>query len=169
MRKSDLATLFDYNYWANEEILRAAARLPDDTFTAPSAVTTRDLRATLVHVIDVNWSWRKRLQGEPRSVWEQELDAAEYAGAADVTAHARADEREMRAWLDSLDDDTLARPVDATVSEDRFPLWQYLVHLLMHDAQQRSDAAVLLTLAGESPGDFEFLDYVDSTTGNTAA
>jgi uncharacterized damage-inducible protein DinB len=163
MRKKDLTTLFDYSYWANGKVLEAAGRLTDAEFNRPSNVTTRDLRATLVHVVDVDWSWRKRLQGEPKSVWEQELDPTEYAGPADVTAHARADEREMRAWLESLDDESLARPVDASVGEVRLPLWQFLVHLLTHDAQQRCDAATLLSLAGQSPGDLDFLDYVDAT------
>lgn len=112
MRKKDLTTLFDHSYWANGKVREAAGRLPDAEFNRPSNVTTRDLRATLVHVID---------------------------------------------------DESLARPVDASVGEVRLPLWQFLVHLLTHDAQQRSDAATLLSLAGQSPGDLDFLDYVDAT------
>ncbi len=167
MHKDDLITLFDYGYWANQELLSAAARLSEEAFLAPSTVTTRDLRATLVHNIDVDWSWRKRLGGEPRAVWEQELDATHYAGVADVATRAQEDEREMRAWLAGLDEARYRRPPDVPDDNLPYPLWQYLMHLVVHDGQGRSDAAVLLTLAGESPGNFEFLDYVDAVTGST--
>ncbi|CAN5732497.1 hypothetical protein BH24CHL8_BH24CHL8_10910 [soil metagenome] len=57
MRKRDLIQLFDYMHWVNRRLLKAAARLPPGAFTAPSTVTTRDLRATLGHELDVEWSW----------------------------------------------------------------------------------------------------------------
>src|SRR5688500_9657387 len=65
MRQSDLATLFDFMYWANRRILQTAARLTNAQFTLPSVIVGRDLRATLVHTLDTECSWRLRLQGRP--------------------------------------------------------------------------------------------------------
>ena len=35
------------------------------------------------------------------------------------------------------------------------------MHLYTHGIQQFSDAAVLLTAAGQSPGELDFLDFVE--------
>lgn len=44
--------------------------------------------------------------------------------------------------------------------EDRQPLWHYVMHLVSHGIQQFSEAAVLLSMAGHSPGDIGFLEFV---------
>ncbi len=101
MRQSELATLFDYMYWANSRILTTAARLTDAQFTLPSVIAGRDLRATLVHTLDTECSWRLRLQ--------------RHRNVAALADHWKRDEAEMRAWVASLDNDSLARnPDDST-------------------------------------------------------
>jgi len=159
MRKTDVLTLFDYMYWVNERVLDAAGQLGAEEFVAPSNVTTRDLRATLVHELDVEWSWRLNLQGR-LSEDEEDLRPEDYADAAALRAHWRRDEAEMREWLDTLTDEQLAADVDSGLTRDRRPLWHYLVHIFTHATQQQADAATLLSLAGRSPGDLGFPQYL---------
>ena len=159
MHRADVHSLFEYMYWANGRILDAAERLGPDEFTAPSAVTTRDLRSTLVHELDVEWSWRLNLQGR-LSEDEAELHADDYPGVASLRTHWRRDEAGMRAWVASLSDEDLASDVASDRTKDRRPLWQYLVHVVTHATQQQADAATLLTLAGQSPGELGYLEYL---------
>jgi hypothetical protein len=70
----------------------------------------------------------------------------------------RADEAAMRAWIDTLSNDDLARPIDIG-DPAPFPLWYHLQHLLTHGMQQLSDAATLLTAEGRSPGELDFLAF----------
>jgi uncharacterized damage-inducible protein DinB len=42
-----------------------------------------------------------------------------------------------------------------------YPLWQQLLHQANHAQQHRSEAALLLTRAGCSPGALDLLVYVD--------
>jgi len=161
MRTSDVHSLFDYMYWANRRILDAAEYLTVDELTAPTAVTTRDLRATLVHELDAEWSWRLNLQGR-LSEDEDDLRPEDYPDVASIREHWRRDEADMRTWLDALTEDQLTAEVQSGLTQDSRPLWQYLVHIVMHAAQQQADAATLLSLAGRSPDDLGFLEYLST-------
>jgi uncharacterized damage-inducible protein DinB len=159
MERTDIDSLFDYMYWANDRILDAAELLTPDEFIAPSVVTTRDLRSTLVHELDVEWSWRLNLHGR-LSEDVEELRPDAYPDVASLRAHWRRDEAEMRGWVASLTDDDLASDVASDLTKDRWPLWQYLVHIVVHATQQQADAATLLTLAGRSPGELGYLEFL---------
>jgi uncharacterized damage-inducible protein DinB len=161
MRQAELVTLFDYMYWANRRILASAARLTNPQFTLPSVIAGRDLRATLVHMLDTECSWRLRLQGRPE---DKSLALSDYRNVAALMDHWTRDEAEMRAWVASLNDEELASvPDDARAG---FPLWYYLLHMVTHSNQHRAESAQLLTQLGRSPGDIDFLDYADWTRGS---
>ncbi len=161
MRQTEITLLFDYMYWVNRRLLDAAERLPEGGFLAPSTGTTRDLRATLVHELDVEWSWRLNLQGQLTEA-DNDLRPEDYPDLARLRAHWDADQAEMRAWLATLDDDRLAAPVHSKLTEQTLPLWQFLIHIVMHAAQQQADAATLLSGASQSPGELGFLEFLRS-------
>jgi uncharacterized damage-inducible protein DinB len=159
MRGDDLALLFDYMYWVNQRLLDAAGRLSQEAFVAATTVTTRGLRATLVHELDVEWSWRLNLQGRV-SDDDAELDPDQYPDVASLADHWRLDEAEMREWLDSLTSEQLDADVYSVFTDESRPLWRFLMHIVTHAAQQQADAATLLSLAGQSPGELSFLEYL---------
>ena len=163
MRQTDALTLFDHLYWTRDRILDAAAALDAEAFRSLETVGTRDLRAILVHELDVEWSWRERLKGADWAAWgpDAELKATDYADVASIAEHWRRDEAEMRAWLASLTDDDLDTP--PVRDEDRQSLWHYVMHLVSHGIQQLSEAAVTLTRAGHSPGEIGFLEFIEQT------
>ena len=162
MRISEATALFDYLYWTRDAILAAAAELDAGEFTGTDTVTTRDLRATLVHELDVQWSWRERLKGADWDEWgpDADLTADGYPTIESLREHWTRDEADMRAWLASLTDADLDAP--PVREEDRLPLWHFVMHLISHGIQQFSEAAVLLTRAGHSPGEIGFLEFVGS-------
>jgi uncharacterized damage-inducible protein DinB len=166
MRADDVRVLFDYLYWLRDRVLTAAAGVPVDEFTASAVVTTRNLRATLVHELDVQWSWRERLRTGSFGP-EPDLDPEDYPTVESIADRWHRDELEMRRWLAGLTDGQLAVPPpgeDAPV-----PLWYYVMHLVSHAIQQFSDAAVLLTQAGQSPEDIGFLEFARSATKDETA
>ena len=162
MRSQDIASLFDFNYWANDALLKTirAASLSDAQLAAPGTFTYRGLRATLVLILDVESSWRKRLQGLPAAIWDTSLDEGDFPSIEPLEVSWRADEAEMRTWLATLTDSDLAAATDLG-DGDSFPLWYYLVHIVTHSEQQRRDVQLLLRDAGVEPPDLEFLYYAD--------
>lgn len=169
MRIADVSTMFDYLYWARDRVWAAAAKLAEDEFLSSDTVTSRDLRSTLVHELDVEWSWRERLHPTPGvdSSDDAELAADDYPNLGAIEEHWRRDESEMRAWLSTLSDVDLLSPVSVERAGGP-PLWVYLIHVMEHGLTELSDAAVLLARAGQPTGSLTFLDYVDTNRTDTA-
>ena len=161
MRTVDVEALIDFTYWADRQILQAATALPVEDFTRSITITYRDLRGTLVHTLDVELSWRRRLRGEPKEIWDTSLSVDDYPTADVLAEHWARDEIETRDWLASLTDEDLGAIQDLG-DGDRFPLWYYLVHIVTHSEQQRRDAQLILRHLGHEPPDLEFLYYADS-------
>ena len=161
MRQNDIAAQIDYLYWLRDRILEQAGRLDAAAWTAADTVTSRDLRSTLVHELDVELSWRKRIRGAPRAEWDAVLAPVDYPTLDLLAEHWRRDEAEMRAWLATLDQNDLAAAISVNELWG-YPLSIHLLHVIDHGIQSFSEAAVLLSAAGHSPGDLDFLDFYDS-------
>jgi uncharacterized damage-inducible protein DinB len=163
MQSTDIALLFEHLYFVRDRILAAAREAPD-ALVDPAAPTIRDLRSTLVHELDVEWSWRERLDGPDPTTFDEAVDDLSVDDLPTVDAietRWRTEEAAMREWLGRLDDASLAAPCDAEVPSAH-PRWFHLMHLYSHAIQQFSDAAVLLTAAGHSPGELDFLDFAET-------
>ena len=158
----DVAPLIDFMYWVNDRLLEAAERLSNEAYLASAGPTQRDLRSTLVHELDVEWSWRLALQGKTMEEMGEELSAEDYPDVAALRDRWRRDEAEMRAWLAGFSEDDLAAEVTPVLTRRPLPLWQYLLHIVFHAAQQQADAATILTMAAESPGDIGYLEWLRS-------
>jgi uncharacterized damage-inducible protein DinB len=159
--------MVEHLWWTNRRLLDAAQRLSDGAWTAEQHVTERSLRATLVHELDVEWSWRLALEGRPESEWNEaaELRPEDFATVAELRERWTVESDALRAWVGSLSDDDLAADAHPGLSSRPLPRWMFVEHLISHGAQQAADAATILTAAGASPGDIGFLEYIGETHG----
>lgn len=159
MQRTDVDALLDHLYLVRDRILATAREAPD-ALDDPDHPTVRSLHATLVHELDVEWSWRERLDSDHPTEFgeaEAELTIDELPTLDAIEARWREDETAMRAWIARLGDEGLAGPCRAE-RRSRHQLWVHVMHLYTHGIQQFSDAATLLTLAGSSPGELGFLE-----------
>ncbi len=172
MRIDEIKLLYDYNDWADARILAACARVSPEQYAAPTSCGTGrgGLRATMVHLLDNIWQQRITLQGYYRDPLADEAayDATELHEDAFPTFAAlrvrwMTEQREMRAYLDTLTEETLngtIRYVIPGAVRERV-VWQILVDVILHATQHRSEAAALLTSYGQSPGDFDFILFMN--------
>ncbi len=157
-----LRLLIEHLWWTNRRLLDAAARLPRDAWEADDHLTIRGLRATLVHELDVEWSWRLALEGRPESEWAdaEDLRPEDFPTVAILRERWVKESEALGAWVNSLTDDDLVESTRPGLSSRALPRWIFVQHLVSHGAQQAADAATLLSAAGASPGDIGFLEYV---------
>jgi uncharacterized damage-inducible protein DinB len=159
MHIADLRDLYGYSCWMNDRILDAASRVTAEQFSAPTELTPRNLQDNLVHILDVEWSWRERARGAAREVWIAEIVAADLPDVASMRVRWKEESRIMREYLDGLADDDLAAPF--VLESCTVNLGDILLHAINHGILARVEAAVLLTHYGQSPGDLDYLDYAD--------
>lgn len=165
MNIREIQTIYDYNYWANRRIVAAAAQIRPEQFLANTSHSYGSLRGTLVHILDSEHGWRMLCQNKPDAHFDT------YVPEMFPTVEALAqkwneDEQAMRDYLARLSDDDMTSIVryqgDGRAKRER-PLWHCLYHLANHGTQHRSEAAVMLTDFGSSPGDLDFTLFVNET------
>ncbi|MDR3576762.1 MAG: DinB family protein [Anaerolineaceae bacterium] len=167
MNKSEIQTLFDYNYWANHSLLQSASILPEGLFQASYKISHGSLRGALVHVLAAEMVWRLRCQ-EGVSLFALPGEN-EFATLAILQQRWSEEEQLMRTFLSSLNDQTLSQSIKYNTTKgepQQNPLWQLLVHVVNHGTQFRSEAAVAETDYGSSPGNLDFIYYLRQKGGS---
>src|ERR671936_693700 len=109
------------------------------------------------------WANRRILDTSARLAPAQLLEGG--GGSLD-SIRARWDgiERDTHAFVATLTDADLARVVEYTNMQGErwaYPLWQQMLHQVNHATQHRSEAAMMLTRFGCSPGWLDVLYFVD--------
>jgi len=151
---ADIRFLYGFDRWATTKVLDAAAGVDETTWSATNIVAERGLGGILVHQLGAQQRWRHFLTGA-----QGEEPTPEDGPLLDLAALRGAWEREWagyEAWFDVMQPEWLDQ------AEGGVSLWQALAHVVNHGTQHRSEAAVLLTAAGHSPGDLDMVDYAES-------
>jgi uncharacterized damage-inducible protein DinB len=147
--------LYDYHRWANHLLFDVAAGL------GPEAVT-RDmgkhwsfptLKGTLAHIFGADWIWLSRWRGASPTRIPGDAD---FATMGDLRQRWDTMEGEQRAFVESLGDADLARPVAYANTEGKpyqVALGPLLQHVANHATHHRSEIATMVTLISGSPPD----------------
>jgi uncharacterized damage-inducible protein DinB len=153
MNAAEIRFLFGYDRWATRRVLESTRGVGPEIWGATGVVGERGLGSILVHMLGAHMRWRHGFlqddvvpapEDEPlpsidelRALWDEELDV-------------------MERWLESVSDGFVA------YVHEGVPVWQMLLHLANHGTQHRSEAALLLTAIGHSPGDLDLIDYAET-------
>ena len=153
MNAAEIRFLFGYDRWATRRVLEATRGVGPEVWGATGVVGERGLGSILVHMLGAHMRWRHGFllddlvpapEDEPlpsidevRVLWDDELDV-------------------MERWLEGVSDGFVA------YVHEGVPVWQMLLHLANHGTQHRSEAALLLTAIGHSPGDLDLIDYAET-------
>ncbi len=153
-------TLYRYSDWANQRILDTAAAVSPEQFQADVGASYSSLQETLVHVMSSQWMWLMRWTGTSPQVL---IDPSGFSDLAAVRARWAEVEADTQKFIAALDSKQLGQVINylTTKGEPRsYPLWQPMLQQINHATQHRSEAAVMLTDFGHSPGDLDFIIYL---------
>jgi uncharacterized damage-inducible protein DinB len=152
-------TMAANNAWANHRLLAACAKLSQDEFTARRTSFFPSIKATLNHIVTVDWYYVDALE---RGFHNQppNLDAGRFyepeepfdtCAALSDAQHAA--DRRLVAACASLTDADLGRPiaVPRRAGVQHEPATRLLAHLFQHQIHHRGQAHAMLAGTGVEP------------------
>ena len=155
-------TLFDYQYWARDRLLAAAAGMSAQEFGAPNGFSYDGLRSLFAHTVGTEVAWLNRMQGGAGRSVEPPNDG-ETASVDSLVAKWAEVESAQRSFLDGLKDEDLNRQMEYRMRDGtpaHATVWELLTIVYTHTVQHRSEAAEALTLVGRSPGNLDYIIYM---------
>lgn len=161
MNKQDILVLYKYNQWANAKILQAAANVTQEQYLAPASFPHGGLQGTLVHTLFAEWLWRKRWEGISPAI---RFRLEEFPTFESLCTRWAQEEKQLMDFVDGLTDERLNTTFNYTNTSGKpFTriLWQAMAHVVNHGTQHRTEAAAMLTELGHSPGDIDFIYFLD--------
>lgn len=160
MTPRQLGALFAWDDWAFARLLETAAQTTRAKLEA-EAGPEGSIRDIVAHTVAAWRIWLARWEGRPApALFGGEEQRAAFPDLASLAAAARAVEADRSAWLEARGAGELAADFRWTDSGGRSwvaPLWVSCVHAVTHATQHRSEAALLLTRLGHSPGDLDLV------------
>ena len=155
----DVRGLFAYDRWATRQVLAQLDGIDasESLWGATGIVGERGLGSILVHMLGAHQRWRTGIAAEDEED-DDDIPRPErkpLPAPATLAAWWEAEFLEMDGFLAWLTDDMLA------YVHNGIAVWQMLTHLMNHGTQHRSEAALLLTQAGRSPGELDLIVYLE--------
>jgi uncharacterized damage-inducible protein DinB len=146
-----LNTLVDYHYWARDRLFPAVEALTEEQLRRPLGNSFSSVFDTVAHLCGADWIWRSRWEG----VSPMALPSSDsYDTLARVLAVWGDEERRIRAIVNALGPDGIARPIEYTGWDGRRqaqPFWQMLQHLVNHGSYHRGQVTTMLRQMGVQP------------------
>ncbi|MDE2932518.1 MAG: DinB family protein [Chloroflexota bacterium] len=151
-----LRELYDHHAWSMDRLLAQAREVPPELAAEPSRPDGLSLRDTLAHIVSAEGRWLRRFQRREEHV---RFRPDSVAGVASGWMALQA---EVRAFLADLEPADLGRAIERDPGpRDRGTLAAGITHVLMHGAQHSAEAAELLTRLGYSPGQLDYMEFLD--------
>ncbi|MCY4392619.1 MAG: DinB family protein [Chloroflexi bacterium] len=151
-----LRDLYDHHAWSMDRLLARALEIPPERAAEVTRPDGLSLRDTLAHIVSAERNWLAR--------WQRRDAYVRFRpdSVAGVSAGWLALQAEVRAFLAGLDPTDLNRPLARDpLPGDRGTLGAAILHVLMHGAQHTAEAAELLSRFGHSPGQLDYMEYLD--------
>jgi uncharacterized damage-inducible protein DinB len=167
MNKKDIELLYEYNRWANAQVLDAVSALTPEQFTQDLSNSHRCVRDTLTHILAAEWIWLRRWHGvSPKAL----LNPADFPDIDSLRTRWAEVERGQTEFIASLTDESLQRVIayiNTKGEEWKYPLGQMMQHVVNHSSYHRGQVTTMLRQVGATAVPLDFLVFIDVTSGTT--
>ena len=154
-------SLVRYNRWANGLLYDACARLSEAEYKKVRPAFFKSVHGVLNHILVCDRNYHARFTGSGAAMYA--LDQLLYDDFTGLHVARQAEDAQLIAWADGLDDSDLAAEVRYKTragSEDRFALALLLGNLFNHQTHHRGQAHDLLSQTEVAPPSLDWLYYL---------
>jgi uncharacterized damage-inducible protein DinB len=159
MTAEEIRSLYAYDEWANARVVDVIAGLSAEQLTAAIPSSFPSILGTFAHIVAAEWIWLRRWLGENPTAFPDWLAAPSLGALREKLAEIEA---ERRAFVDSLSNADLDRPLDyKTLAGDPFRnrLADLLVHVVNHSSYHRGQLATMFRQVGATPVGTDFVVF----------
>ena len=154
-------TLFAYHWHTNQRLLAQAAQLSDADYTAHPGYGHGSLHDLFFHILRADQGWRTALETGQQ---QPPLNAADYSTLVALQAGFAQEQGTWQTLLEQFTAEQIEAPLTLTTRRGatmQIPLWRVLQHVVLHGMQHHTEIAQLLTAKQHSPGDIDFIFYIN--------
>jgi uncharacterized damage-inducible protein DinB len=165
MDKESIATLFDYNAWANHRTLDACAGISNEKFVSQIGGSFGSLRNTLSHIMDVEWLYHERWNGRSPAGLPK---AEDYPDLTSIRTRWQTVESDLKSYLKALPANGINRVIEFRNTKGilyQHPLWETMQHMVNHSTYHRGQITTLLRMAGGQPQATDLLAFYRERSG----
>lgn len=158
-------SLFEYDAWANRQVLNAAALLSEEQLARPLNQSWGSVRGLLVHMMSAQWVWLNRLNGESPAGMLKEAD---FQTLAAIEARWKTIQAGLHEYLLSQDAASLSREIHYANTRGQafhLPAWQILAHLANHGTHHRGELATAFQALGVAHSEEDYLFFTLEISG----
>lgn len=150
--------LYDYNEWANNHVLAAAARLTDEEFSRKQGASFETVEGNLAHIAGAQIIWLERwtVGTNPKSIVETQSIRG-LSAIQEMFARSHDGLREFVASLSEQRLDQVLAYTDSRGNANERPMWQLMAHVANHGTHHRAETAMAMAAMGKPMRE---LDYV---------
>ncbi len=158
MSKLDLiSALYEYNEWANNHVLDAAARLTGEEFSRKQGASFESVEGNLAHIVGAQIIWLQRWTGgsNPKPV----LEFQQMRGLPSIREAFEKSHSELRSFLASLTEERLEQVLayrDSAGNPYERVMWQLLTHVVNHGTHHRAETAMAMGLLGKPMRELDY-------------
>ncbi|MEX1195525.1 MAG: DinB family protein [Dehalococcoidia bacterium] len=153
--------LYQYHEWADDRLLTAAARVPEEVLTQAADIPFGNARDNLLHILGSQVSWLMRWTGEPPELATIEPGRVVTALSESYRwAHHR-----LGSYIGALTEEEVELPIKFVEFDGgkqhnlERPMWEVLLSVGSHGMGHRGEVAAVLTAAGASPGEIDYSEF----------
>jgi uncharacterized damage-inducible protein DinB len=162
MNSGDIRDLYDFNAWANRQIVTALRPLGSEEFRRDCRISFGSIQGTAIHIVGSEWIWLDRfVNGTYTDFMERmkaEWNSEKIPDAATLEARWEELDRRWRDFMSNLTDERLQTSVKTRGGE--IPLVKCLQHILNHSTYHRGQVVSLLRQLGHTPPSTDYLLFV---------
>ena len=159
MNIDELRSLLAYDSWANDLLLDAIERLPEETIRRDLGTSHQSIFDTLVHLVAAEEIWLSRWKGAPRPKLTGPAEIAGFQALREWWRNVRA---ERDAYVATLGDPALEREMEMTTTAGvtfRHRYADMFRHVANHSTYHRGQIAGMLRQVGEKPPSTDLIRF----------
>ena len=148
---------FSFHFDETQRLLALARSLPEDVYHAKNGYSHDSIHNTFAHLLGASQLWRNVIAN-------REPAFSEAKAMADIDALVALFEIERTGWRElvaTFDGVTLFETIErqSPFGTIVLTIWQTMQHVILHGMGHLTELARMLTEAGQSPNDIDFLFY----------